>query len=73
MTGPRALWQRLTWTDGYGCPGDGCSGAFRTPDRAAEHAWVAKTIGSHDVQPQRRFLRERDRQARQLRRHGRTR
>jgi hypothetical protein len=54
----------------WGCPGDGCDGIFFSPARASEHAWVARTIGSHDVQPQRRFLRERNRQ---LQRHGRTR
>jgi hypothetical protein len=57
----------------YGCPGDECDGLFRTPERAGEHAWVARTIGSHDVAPQRAFLRKRNRQARQLRRHGVTR
>ena len=63
------IWRGLTsaW---YGCPGDGCSGIFRSPERASEHAWVAKTIGSHDVRPQRRFLRERNRTARQLRKRG---
>ena len=54
----------------WGCPGDGCDGFFRTLSQASEHAMVAKVIGSHDVQPQRRFLRERNRVARQLRRRG---
>jgi hypothetical protein len=57
----------------WGCPGDECDGIFRTQEQAAEHGWVARVTGSHDVQPQRRFLRERNRQARQLRRRGRTR
>jgi hypothetical protein len=69
----RDWWRRLARADGFGCPGDGCSGLFATLDRASEHAWVARTTGSHDVGPQRRFLRERNRQARQLRRCGRTR
>jgi hypothetical protein len=70
----RRLLGRLAWpAGGYGCPGDGCPGVFRTPGRAGEHGWVARTIGSHDAAPQRAFLRERNRQARQLRRYGRTR
>jgi len=70
----REMWRRLTTLPAtWDCPGDGCDGFFRSPERASEHAWVARTTGSHEVQPQRRFLRERNRQARQLRRHGRTR
>jgi hypothetical protein len=54
----------------WGCPGDGCDGLFRTSRRADEHGWVARTIGSHEAAPQRRFLRKRDRIARDLRRRG---
>jgi hypothetical protein len=71
------FWRRLNepresrgYVAGWGCPGDGCSGVFRTPGRADEHGWVARTIGSHEVAPQRRFLRKRDRIARDLRRRG---
>jgi hypothetical protein len=74
MSRVRALWQRVTTLPAtWDCPGGGCDGFFPSPERANEHAWVARTIGSHDVAPQRAFLRKRDRQARQLRRHGRTR
>lgn len=78
MTNPVArIWQRLNepreskgYVMRYGCPGDGCDGFFRRAAQAEEHAWVARVTGSHDVAPQRRFLRERNRQARQLRRRG---
>lgn len=74
MSAVRELWRRMTTLPAaWDCPGGGCDGIFRSPERANEHAWVARAIGSHDVQPQRRFLRERNRQAGQLRRHGRTR
>lgn len=81
MTGfPARTWQRLNEpreSKGYvlrrGCPDDGCDGLFRRPAQAEEHAWVARVTGSHDVAPQRRFLRERNRQARQLGRRGVTR
>jgi hypothetical protein len=69
MRKPGEIWRWVTLS-GWSCPGDGCSGIFRSPERASEHAWVAKTIGSHDVRPQRRFLRERNRTARQLRKRG---
>lgn len=78
MTNPVArIWQRLNepresrgYVMRYGCPGDGCDGFFRRAAQAEEHAWVARVTGSHDVAPQRRFLRERNRQARQLGRRG---
>jgi len=81
MTNPVArIWQRLNEPresrggfSAWGCPGDGCSGIFRTPGQANEHAWVTRTIGTHDAPAQRRFLRRRNRQARQLRRRGVTR
>jgi len=85
MTNPVArIWQRLNEPresrggfSAWGCPGDGCSGIFRTPEQASEHAGIARVIGSHEVAPQRRARRERDRAARQLhqqaRRAGRSR
>lgn len=63
--GVARAWARLT--EGWGCPGDGCSGIFSSPDKAQDHARIARVIGSHEVAPQRRARRARSRAARQLR------
>jgi len=52
----------------WGCPGDGCSGIFRTPEQAEDHGSIARVIGSHEAGPQRRARRARSQAARQLRR-----
>jgi hypothetical protein len=72
-----SLWQRLTEPRGNrgavtryecrDCTSDGTTGGlFRTPEKLAEHAEIARVTGSHEPGPQRRARRERDRALRQL-------
>jgi hypothetical protein len=51
------------YVSGWGCPGDGCGGSFRSPERAAEHAVRSQARGTHDNRTAREVFRDR-RQAR---------
>jgi hypothetical protein len=42
---------------GWGCPGDGCGGSFRSPERAQAHAVRSIERGTHDNRTVREVLR----------------